>query len=208
MIKTVLFDVDGVLLDSFEANLVFYQNLFNKFGYIGPTKEEYKKMHHLTMIDVIRKITKIDNEDKIKKIWQVGKSREVRYPDELLKTPKNLKKILFQLSKKYQLGIVTSRVRGGLFKISVLKEFENNFKVVVYFDDTKNHKPNPEPILFALRKLKLKPSEVVYIGDAESDIIASKAAGVKIIFYSKEKNNEADFWTDSFDKIPTILKKL
>lgn len=58
MIKAIIFDVDGVLFDSFEANFKFYEDLFNKAGYIPPTRKEYPKLFHLPMMDVIKKICK------------------------------------------------------------------------------------------------------------------------------------------------------
>ena len=50
MIKAVIFDVDGVLLDSFEANFTFYQNLMKAAGYTAPTRKKlqlfsYTKRH-------------------------------------------------------------------------------------------------------------------------------------------------------------------
>ena len=41
MIKAVFFDIDGVLLDSFEANLKFYSTLMIKFGFKAPTRENF-----------------------------------------------------------------------------------------------------------------------------------------------------------------------
>ena len=60
MIKAVIFDIDGVLLDSFEANLKFFQDLMIKFGYLPPTKEEVPPIFHLNMWDAIRSLTKSD----------------------------------------------------------------------------------------------------------------------------------------------------
>ena len=68
MVKAVIFDVDGVLLNSFEANLKFYQNLAHKIGVPLPTREQFQKLFHLSMYDVIKILTQSDSEDKIKRI--------------------------------------------------------------------------------------------------------------------------------------------
>jgi HAD superfamily hydrolase (TIGR01549 family) len=208
MIKAVIFDVDGVLIDSFAANLKFYQDLMTSAGYNPPTKKDFTKMFYMTMRDVIKTVTKSNDENKIKKIWLMGKNREVRYPDELLITPDKYESIIEKLWKNYNLAIVTSRIQGGVFKLPQLIKLKNKFKTTVYFEDTKKHKPDPEPLLLAASRLNLKPEEAVYVGDAESDIKAAKSANMKIIIYSKKRLPGADAVTDSFDKLPSLIKSL
>jgi beta-phosphoglucomutase-like phosphatase (HAD superfamily) len=78
MIKAVLFDIDGVLIDSFAANLRFYQDLMIKAGYKPPTKEEFGNLFHRTLIDVIKVFTKSTSDDEIMRIYKMGQSREVK----------------------------------------------------------------------------------------------------------------------------------
>jgi len=208
MIKAVIFDVDGVLIDSFEANLKFYQDLSVKAGYKKPTREEYSKLFHATLTDVIKVLTKSKDEKEIKRIWEMGKNRVVRYPDELISVSKDLDKVLDSLKEKYTLAIVTSRLKGGIKKLPQLAKYESLFKTIIYYDDTQNHKPHPDPLLLAVKKLGIKPNEAVYIGDAETDLQASKAAGMKIIIYGKIKHKGADKHTDSFNQLPGLIKQL
>lgn len=208
MIKAVIFDVDGVLINSFEANLKFYQNLLSYAGYKPPTRKIYLKMYHMTMFDVIKALTNSKDINEINRIWLIGKNREVPYPNELVSSPKNFEQVIIKLNKKYILGIVTNRIIGGVFKLPNLEKFENYFKVVVYYEDTVKHKPDPEPLLLAVKKLNLKPKEVVYIGDAESDIKAAKAAEMKIVIYSQDQLKGADKLTSSFNKLPDLIESL
>lgn len=60
----------------------------------------------------------------------------------------------------------------------VMEHFGFVADVTVCYHDTVHHKPNPAPILLAIDKLKVEARDVISIGDAEADIIASKAAGV------------------------------
>lgn len=208
MIKAVIFDVDGVLIDSFEANLKFYQELLVKAGYKKPTREEYEKLFHATLTDVVKILTGSTDEREIKRVWEMGKNRAVRYPDELISTPNDLEKVLNHLKEKYILAIVTSRLTGGFKKLSHLAKIESFFKTIVYYDDTTNHKPHPDPLLLAAKRLDLKPEECVYIGDAESDVKASKAAGMKVIVYGKVKHEGTDRHTTLFDEIPKLIEEL
>ena len=206
MIKALVFDIDGVLIDSFDANLKFFQDLLSKAGYKPPTKKEYSPIFHLSMLDVVRICTKSADEKEIKRIWEMGRSRKVKYPIFLLKTTKDLEKTIIELSGKYLLGIVTNRVKEGIYKIPVLSRLKKYFQITVAYQDTKNHKPHPDPLLLACKKLGVNPDEAVYVGDAQSDIIAGKAAGMKVIFFSQVINNNADATTSQFQKLPKLVE--
>ncbi|MFH1071862.1 MAG: HAD family hydrolase [Nanoarchaeota archaeon] len=208
MIKSVIFDVDGVLLDSFEANLRFFQDLMRKTGYRPPTREEYPALFHLSMLQVIRVLTKSSDEDEVKKIWKMGKSRSVGYHLELLKHPDGMEDVIQELSKTYTLAIVTSRVKGTVFEASRLAKLKRYFKVTITYEDTINHKPHPEPLLLAAKKLKVSPARAVYIGDVENDVLAARAAGMKVITYSRKKFRGANAGTHLFRKLPALISRL
>ena len=185
MIKAVIFDVDGVLLDSFEANFKFFQNLMYHTGHPLPTREDFSGLFHMTMWDAIKHLTDLSDEQDIQKIWEVAKSREVAYPIELLAIPDGAEPVIRTLQKTYTLGIVTSRIRESVFEAPALAKLKDCFKVVVSYTDTQNHKPHPEPLILATQKLGVLPEECVYIGDAATDVQAAHTAGMKIIGYSK-----------------------
>jgi pyrophosphatase PpaX len=206
MIKTIIFDVDGVLIDSFEANLKFNQDLMVLAGYNPPTRKIYQKMFHMSMEQAIRFLTKSSDEKEIKRIWLLGKNRKIWYHDELIATPDNYKTILRALSKIYTLAIVTSRIRDSVFSLPQLSDLQNLFKTTVYYEDTVKHKPEPDPLLLACERLAIKPSNAVYIGDTNADIKAAKAAGMKSIAYGKHKLLGADANTNSFEQIQTIVE--
>jgi len=208
MIRAVIFDVDGVLLDSFEANLKFFQDLMIKAGYNPPTREEFSAIFHLSMMDAVKALTKSSSEEEIKRVWEIGRSREVNYDIELLATPEGVKEVIEKLSQDYLLGIVTSRIKESVYESPKLAKLKRYFKVTVSYQDTMNHKPHPEPLLFAAQKLKAKPEECVYIGDLESDIKAARAAGMKIIVYSKNHFDQADACISSFRKLPECVPPL
>lgn len=208
MIKAVIFDIDGVLLDSFDANFKFYQDLMIFVGYKPPTREEFQPLFHFAMIDAIKTLTKSTSNKKNKEIWKIGRSRKVKYPLELLKMPKKTEETIKTLSQNYSLGIVTSRVREAVYEAPELAKLQKYFKVAISYQDTVNHKPHPEPLLLAAKKLRVKPEESVYIGDVENDIRAGKAAGMKVIIYSKKQFDSADVCTSSFKKLPEIISSL
>ena len=206
MIKAVLFDIDGVLLDSKDANIEFLKNLLRESGYKIPSKKEILKVFNLTMWDAIKFLTKERSERKIREVWKLG--CKLRYPIEKLKLPKHLKEVIESLSCKYKLGIVTSRIRKGAQQFFQVSGMQKYFDVVVSFEDYSRPKPNPEPLLIATKKLKVKPEEAIYVGDSETDVKAAKAAGMKVIIYSKKCLKDADSCVNSFKKIPFAIEKI
>lgn len=209
MIKAVIFDVDGVLIDSFAANAKFFQNLAIFTGYTPFTTEQYRELFHRTMLDVIALFAVGASESRIKEIWEIGRTqRNKLYPSDLLEYPEKLEETIQELYNNYQIGIVTSRVRGSVFSFPRLKNIENFFSTVVYFEDTNKHKPSPEPLLLCAKRMNTKPSEMVYVGDAASDIQSARAAGMKIIEYSPNNDTKADVITYNFAKLPVIIKNL
>ena len=205
MIKAIIFDIDGVLLDSFESNLKFFQELLTATGHRAPTREEYKKMYHYNLRQVLDVYCEGASEEEKTKIWEMRRTGVFKKDLELVKTPDQLEDVIEKLSKKYLLGIATSRVKEGVYEYPRLAKLEKHFEIAVSYQDTENHKPHPEPLLFAAQGLKVKPEECIYIGDAESDVIAAHAAGMKCIIYSRNKIKDADAQTVDFNEIPKLI---
>lgn len=208
MIKAVIFDIDGVLLDSKDANIKFYQLLLEKSGYKTPSRKQVEGIFHLPMMDAIRILTKESSEAKVREVWDMGRGRKVRYPRELLKLPDHARDLVHAISKTYRLAIVTSRVQAGVedfFQVSGLQKY---FEVVISYEDYTHPKPHPEPLFTAVERLGLKTGETIYIGDTATDIEAAKAAGIKFLLYSSAPIAGADFRVSSFDEIPETIDKI
>jgi phosphoglycolate phosphatase len=79
------------------------------------------------------------------------------------------------------LGIVTSgnrtRVRGQLRAFDLAQYFS----VCVYSEDAKNKKPHPEPLQLALKRLRARPENCIYVGDTAEDMEMARRAGVREI---------------------------
>jgi pyrophosphatase PpaX len=77
-----------------------------------------------------------------------------------------------------RLGIVTAkRHRTVALAFDRFPWLEELFEVVIAHEDTARHKPDPDPVLLALKRLEATPSESAYVGDSPFDIRAAKAAG-------------------------------
>ncbi|MEF9951289.1 MAG: pyrophosphatase PpaX [Clostridium sp.] len=174
MIKGILFDLDGTLLDTNTLILQSFKHTFrthlnievddkeiiNSFGEpLLTTLERYSKEEGEAMIDVYREFN-VANHDSMTTIFHGV--------EETLKALKE---------KGYKLSIVTSK--GEAVAIRGLKLFD----IMKYFDQvitpecTEKHKPNPEPIFEACNRLGIKPSECIMVGDSKYDILCGQNAG-------------------------------
>lgn len=206
MIKAVIFDVDGVLVDSRDSNVAFFQRLLDKAGYPNISREQVLDCFHLPMRQTIAKLTNSEDEKEIQRIFELGHDSSLRDPG-LFEFHDRLEGILEDLHKKYRLAIVTSRIRVGVDDIFSAKEIKHLFDVVVSFEDYKNPKPHPEPLEVALTRLGVESGDAVYIGDSHSDIAAAKAANMKSIFFtSHETNPDATYTITDLEEIMPILE--
>lgn len=208
MIKAVLFDIDGVLLDSFTANVSYFQALLIKAGYPKPSEEKLRTIIvHNTLRQSIIELTNAP-EEEVQRIYELGEKLLKDYPHHLLTMPHEAEETIIELSRNYRLGIVTSRIRDGIYSMPQLANLKKYFQAAVGFEDTEKHKPDPDPLLFACSKLGVKPDETVYIGDTETDLLAGKTAKMKVILYAPENFVKADIYTANFNKLPEIISDL
>lgn len=202
-LKAVIFDVDGVLVDSHEANDIFYERLLVAAGYPKPSRAVLHTCFHLTMRDSIAKLTSADA-DEVERIWQLGQ-KGTFYPKEALRFPSSLLDVLNGLHGQYQLAIVTGRSRMGIEILFSQRPISGLFKAVVTAHDYVHPKPHPEPLLLALKQLDLQPNETVYIGDSHTDIEAAREAGMPSIHLAVEKHKDATIGITDFTEIPAAV---
>lgn len=207
MIKAILFDIDGVLLDSLKANYQYYQNLFKKLEKSFISFSEYKeKYFSMPVKEVIQNLAGLEGNELENKYQEIKNSR---YFTNLIKVPKGEKETIKNLFKQYKLAIVTGRFSiKSTFSITGLKKY---FEVVVKFGDYQKPKPDPEPLLVALKKFNLKPEEAIYVGDSLVDLQAAKALKMKFIgFYgiSGKIFKEADANIKTFAELSGAIEKL
>jgi pyrophosphatase PpaX len=77
-----------------------------------------------------------------------------------------------------RLGIVTSKLRATVDIVLDQISYGPAFEVIVTAEETERHKPDPDPILLALERMRVGPDAAIYVGDSPYDILAARAAGV------------------------------
>lgn len=96
-----------------------------------------------------------------------------------------------------KLALISTSLRANLQKVLDKYDMHYLFDVVMGWEDSKEHKPHPEPLEKALQKLGGTKAKAIMIGDTDNDIVAANRAGIdSILFYPPE--HETYYVKDEF----------
>ena len=206
MVKAVIFDIDGVLVDSRRANIELYKHILGRAGYRIPSDEEILACFHLPLKQSIVKLAGVD-EDKAEQLFAFAKAER---PDmsQFFTFPEKLREVLESLHTKYKLAVVTGRIRIGIEEVFGKAEIGHLFDVAIAFEDYENPKPHPEPLLIALERLGVSADEAMYIGDSDTDIEAARAANMRSIHLSRTPHPDATAVISEFHELLEAIHSL
>jgi len=200
-IKVVIFDCDGVLFDSRQANINYYNYLLKKFG-LPPMKQsqvEYIHMH--TAEESVAYLFK--GSPLLEKAQAYRYKMDYRPFIRDMTIEEGLKELLSELKPRFHLALATNR-SNTISEVIRYHGLEGFFEMVVSSLDVSRPKPHPEAIQRILTHFNVSPSEAVYVGDSEVDQRTASASGVVFVAY-KNKKLEADYHVDRLMDIMRVL---
>jgi len=172
---TVLFDLDGTLIDSGEI-------ILSSFRYATRTVLAREIPDEVLAAAVggsnIYDQMRAFDEEHAEELVRVYREHNEPLHDELVAF-EGIERVLERLKcEGRRLGIVTAKRRRTVDLAFAMLPLEDYFAAVVTAEQTEHHKPHPEPVLAALDRLGSKPEEAAFVGDSPFDMGAGKAAGV------------------------------
>ena len=174
-VESILFDLDGVIVDSFDSWVLAITDLLDEYNMIDRVDWRFLVEYWGRGVDAICRELGLDE-----KAAKYCYSRQITYIDQI-KLMNNAEEVIRYLKTKYKLGIITNIPIVNA--VAVLERFDLTefFDVIMTIEDVDRQKPDPEIIFKASDRLGCKPENTAIVGDTESDVIAGERAGCIVI---------------------------
>jgi HAD superfamily hydrolase (TIGR01549 family) len=173
--RAVIFDWDGTLLDSFRADSRAYQAMFRALG-ISFSNHQLARHYSPDWYRVYR-AAKIP-----RKQWHLADGIwAAAYRKENPRLMPGTRAVLKKLRRSFAIGLVTSGDRKRVVRQLRQFGFHALFPVCVCSEDSRHRKPHPAPLRAAMRRMRMKAADCVYVGDTPEDIEMARRAGVRSI---------------------------
>ncbi len=202
-IRCVIYDCDGVLFDSLEANGRLYTEVCVLIGRPPLSEDELHYVHSHTVFEAIHFISKNDSELE-KKALELLKQIDLRKYVVYLKMEPHLLETLSRLKEREILKAVNTN------RTTSMKYIMEEFNLWPYFDmvvtalDVKNPKPHPESVEKILEAFNLEKEEALFVGDSEVDQQAARASNVRFVAYKNREIANGLFIEDHLDLLKII----
>ena len=177
--RVVLFDLDGTLIDS--GPIILASMRHASVTVLGREPDEELVRAAIGGQGLISQMRELDPE-RVDELVDVYRAHNEPLHSTLETFPGVLELLPELRRRGHQTGIVTAkRVATVELAFDRFPQLRELIDVLVGAEDTERHKPDPDPVLEALRRLGADPDEAVYVGDSPFDIRAGKAAGTLAI---------------------------
>ena len=172
--KALLFDMDGVLVDSFKAWLQALNAALRRFNHEELSEKEFR--HTYWGHDLYENLCRLGIDNQVGAFCLTVFDD---YVDGITIFPATLS--VLQKLAGYPIALVTNTPERCVKSILTHFDIDDYFQAVVTPDDVEQGKPDPEMLLEACRRLEVQPSRTVFVGDTDSDVQAGRAAGCTVI---------------------------
>jgi pyrophosphatase PpaX len=209
-IRTVLFDLDGTLIDSIELILASYRHTLAAHGRPQVPDEEWMRGVGTPLRVQLAKWA--DSPEELQALVATYRDFNLANHDQMIRPYPGIAELMRGVrSAGLRTGVVTSKNREGTRRGLGLFGLEQFIEILVCADDVQRPKPHPEPVERAVRQLDADPASTIFVGDSIHDLHSGRGAGVltgAVLWgpFRREELEPAgpDFWLET----PEDLKRL
>ena len=214
MLNAVIFDFDGIIVDSEPMHYQAFVRVLEPMGMAFSWEEYCETYIGFDDRDAFRAAFKAAGEDICSRDIRRLISGKAEVFQQLIQdggaTPlPGAVELIKSIPRKLPIALCSGALREDILPILRNLGIDDAFSVIVTAEDTDKSKPDPAPYLLALEKLDMDPSNgVVAIEDTPAGILSARGAGLKVLAvtnsYDREYLSEADAVTDSLENISRL----
>jgi phosphoglycolate phosphatase len=175
---TILFDLDGTLIDSTPAIVESFDFAFKSFGENTPEHHKITELIGYPLDTIFEKLG-VDR-DKVGEYVEAYRISYFKIHNQKTKLIKDAKEAVILAYEFANLGVVTTKTASSSKKLLEYFDILNYFDTVIGREDVLFPKPDPEPIFKAINSLKVETPNIWMIGDTILDAQAALSANINI----------------------------
>jgi HAD superfamily hydrolase (TIGR01549 family) len=199
--QVLVFDCDGVLFDSREANTCFYSHILQVIGRppVQPDQQAFIHMHPVR--ESLHFL--LPEEEDFRKAWDYTQTIDFKAFNVHLKPEPGLVELLECARSTHRIAMATNRTVSTR---EVLAHFslDQYFDLVVSASDVRYPKPHPESMERILDAFRVRADQVLYVGDSQVDEALAVSTGVCFVAY-KNPSLKATFHISHFNELYPII---
>jgi len=174
-IRTILFDLDGTLIDTNELISASFAYTFEKYG-LAFTDEELLQFNGPPLVDTFRSFLP----EQVDEMVATYRKHNMDHHDMYVRAFPHVKSTLQTLQDKgVQIAVVTSKMHKVARHGIEFTELDPYVEHLIALDDVDNAKPHPESLIKAMELLDADPKTTLMVGDNYQDIEAGHNAGIR-----------------------------
>ena len=179
-IRAIIYDCDGVLVDSVESNRAYYNHILARFNLPMVDESQMNLVQTGTGKGVLEALFEGSQFSDAAREFQLQLPSDIFL--DLAKPEPHVREVLRQVRAKYRTAVATNRGKS-LVPLLEMLEMKDLFDVLVTSNDVARTKPDPECVSIILKRFGVKPDEVLYVGDSDVDRETAARAGTRFAAY-------------------------
>lgn len=210
-VRTVLFDLDGTLIDTIELILASFQHTHQT--HFGTDRDPALWIAGIgtPLRTQLGEVARSDAE--LEALLATFRAYNAEHHDRMARPyPGAVETVRALFQKGVPLGLVTSKVRAGARRSLRRLGLEDELPVRICADDVDRSKPDPEPVHRALEALGAAPETTVFVGDSPHDLLSGQRAGVQTAAASwgpfdsdALRRHQPTHWLQRIDQVLSLL---
>ncbi|HEX8357580.1 MAG TPA: HAD family phosphatase [Segetibacter sp.] len=202
--KAVIFDMDGTLLESTEADYKAWEKVFNDYGK-ALSFADYVPLLGIKSANVIKEHLEKTEAEDVKRILKEKFDYFVEWIEENPIQPVLGAEAFLKSLANYpvQVALATSSRKEKMHLVLTQLNFKGFFEAIVTGDEVINSKPAPDIFLKAAERLGVAPEDCMVVEDGPVGVAAAKAAGMKCVAitatHPAEKLQQADLIINTYE---------